>query len=239
MKESKFLLIITGVISGCIQISIVIGMLIIPNILFNSEATNSFSKNELIEELSTNKYNKSELSKFFTNRQLSKNGSSKEIVIYNGVTIDEGIQSNEDIDNKAEELTKNATSDRERARILYTWVGSNIKYDDDKAEKVLYEKDIRQMPESGAVNAFESRTGICFDKACLYVAMARAVNLKVRLIGGQAYDGQQYVGHAWNQVYLNDEDIWINVDSTFYDGGNYFDSNLFENHNVEEIAGEW
>jgi transglutaminase/protease-like cytokinesis protein 3 len=239
MKESKFLLIITGVISGCIQISIVIGMLILPNILFNSEATNSFSKNELIEEQSTNQYNKSELAKFFTNRQLGKNGSPKEIVIYNGVTLDEGIQSNEDIDNKAEALTQNATSDRERARILYTWVGSNIKYDDDKAEKVLYEKDIRQMPESGAINAFESRTGICFDKACLYVAMARAINLKVRLIGGQAYDGQQYVGHAWNQVYLNDEGIWINVDSTFYDGGNYFDSNLFENHNVEEIAGEW
>ncbi|MFW2490029.1 transglutaminase-like domain-containing protein [Clostridium chromiireducens] len=239
MKENKFLLIITGVISGCIQISVVIGMLVLPNILFNSESTNSFSENEITKEQSTSKYNKSQLTKFFTNRQLNKNGSSKEIVIYNGVTIDEGIQSNEDIDNKAEELTQNATSDRERARILYTWVGSNIKYDDDKANKVLYEKDIRQMPESGAINAFEGRTGICFDKACLYVAMSRAINLKVRLIGGQAFDGHQYVGHAWNQVYLNDENIWINVDSTFYDGGNYFDSNLFKNHNVEEIVGEW
>ncbi|WP_243099135.1 transglutaminase-like domain-containing protein [Clostridium sp. MF28] len=69
--------------------------------------------------------------------------------------------------------------------------------------------------------------------------MSRAANLKVRLLGGQAYDGEQYVGHAWNQVYLADENKWINVDTTFYDGGNYFDSNLFNKHDVEEIAGEW
>ncbi|EKQ56243.1 MULTISPECIES: transglutaminase-like domain-containing protein [unclassified Clostridium] len=233
MKENKFLPVITGIISGCIQISLVIGLLVLPAILSNSKVINSFSENGLKQENSSNESSKNIITKFFNNK------SSKQIVIYNGITIDEGIKSNEDIDNKAIELTKNATSDRERAKILYTWVGSNIKYDDDKANKVLYEKDYRQMPESGAITAFENRSGICFDKACLYVAMSRSINLKVRLIGGQAYDGRQYVGHAWNQVYLNDENIWINVDPTFYDGGNYFDSNLFNKHKVEEIVGEW
>ena len=33
---------------------------------------------------------------------------------------------------------------------------------------------------------------------------------------------------------------WINVDTTFYISGDYFDSNLFdEDHIEEEIAGEW
>ena len=91
-----------------------------------------------------------------------------------------------------------------------------------KLEKVLNGSDISKMPESGAICAFEKKSGICFDKACLYVAMARAINLKVRLIGGQAFDGKKYVGHAWNQVYLNDENIWINVDTTFYDGRKLF-----------------
>ena len=242
MKENKFFLVISGIISGLVQISIIIGMLVLPNITFNSTSINSFLENGLKQEYSSNEdssNSKNNISGFFKNKQLSKSGYSKEIIIYNGITIDEGIKSNENINNKAVELTKNATSDRERAKILYTWVGSNIKYDNDKAEKVLNESDTRKMPDSGAICAFENKSGICFDKACLYVAMSRAINLKVRLIGGQAFDGKQYVGHAWNQVYLNDENMWINVDSTFYDGGNYFDSNLFKNHNVEEIAGEW
>lgn len=242
MKENKSLLVISGIASGLIQISIIIGMLVLPSTIFNSTSINSFLENALKQEYSSNKDSldsKNSISVFLKNKQLSKSASSKEIIIYNGITIDRGIKSNENINNKAVELTEKATSDRERAKILYTWIGSNIKYDNDKAEKVLNGSDISKMPDGGAICAFENKSGICFDKACLYVAMSRAINLKVRLIGGQAFDGEQYVGHAWNQVYLNDENMWINVDSTFYDGGNYFDSNLFNNHNVEEIAGEW
>lgn len=239
MKGNKSLLVITGIVSGCVQVSIIIGILVFHNILFDSKSVSSFSENGLKQEASLNEsssYIKTESNGFFKNIQSE---SSKEIIIYNGVTIDQGIKSNENIDNKAIELTKSANSDRERAKILYTWIGSNIKYDDAKAEEVLGGSDIQNMPESGAISAFSSRSGICFDKACLYVAMSRAIDLKVRLIGGQAFDGEKYVGHAWNQVYLNDENVWINVDSTFYNAGNYFDSNLFNNHNVEEIAGEW
>ena len=242
MKENKLLLVISGIASGCVQISIIIAMLVFPNITFNPTTNSSFSENGLKQELSFSEDSpdsRNKISGFFKNRQSSKSESSNTITIYNGITIDEGIKSNANINNKAVELTESATSDRERAKILYTWVGRNIKYDNDKAEKVLYGSDNRQMPESGAICAFESKSGICFDKACLYVAMSRAIDLKVRLIGGQAFDGEQYVGHAWNQVYLNDENMWINVDPTFYDGGNYFDSNLFNNHNAEEIAGEW
>ena len=242
MKENKSLLVISGVVSGLVQVSIIIGMLILPSKIFNSTAINSFFQNGLEQEYSSNEEShniKNNISTFLKNKQSSKNVASKEIIMYNGITIDQGIKSNEDINNKASTLTESATSDRERAKILYTWIGSNIKYDNNKAENVLYGDNTSKMPDGGAIYAFENKSGICFDKACLYVAMSRAINLKVRLIGGQAFDGEQYVGHAWNQVYLNDENIWINVDSTFYDGGNYFDSNLFNNHNVEEIAGEW
>lgn len=242
MKKNKFLLVVAGIISGCVQISLVIGMLVLPSMIFNSTDISSFSENGLKQEYSSSEKSlssKKESSGFFANKQSNTIGNSKEIIIYNGITIDEGIKSNKDIDNKAIDLTKNATSDRERAKILYAWVGSNIKYDDDKAQQVLSGSETSKMPKSGAICAFENKTGICFDKACLYVAMSRSINLKVRLIGGQAFDGEKYVGHAWNQVYLNDENIWINVDSTFYDAGNYFDSNLFDNHSIEEIAGEW
>jgi transglutaminase/protease-like cytokinesis protein 3 len=225
MKENKFVLVFSGIVLGCIQISIIIGMMVLSSLLFSSTpySSSSFSENGLKQESSINNIesNNNDSSIFLKKRQSDENKSSKDdIIIYNGITIDEGIKSNENINNKAVQLTKKAKSDREKAKILYSWVGSNIKYDDDKAKKVLKGDDTR-------------------DKACLYVAMARAINLKIRLIGGQVFDGEKYGGHAWNQVYLKEENKWINVDSTFYESGNYFDSNLFDKHKEEDIAGEW
>lgn len=241
MKENKFILLSSGILSGFVQASIVIAMLVVSSMALDSTTVNSFLKNGFITQpvSSTSDHKENSISTYFKNNPITKSGSSKEIVLYNGITVDEGVKSNKEIDKKAVELTKNAKSDRERAKILYTWVGSNIMYDNDKAKEVLEITDPDKMPKSGAITAFKKRTGICFDKACLYVAMCRAVNLKVKLIGGQAYDGEKYVGHAWNQVYLANEDKWINVDTTFYEGGDYFDSSLFDKHIAEETAGEW
>lgn len=240
MKESKFSLVASGIILAFIQASIIIAMLVIPSEVFDSTTITSFLKNEFkAQVIPADAIKENSVSTFFKNSQLVKDGKAKSIVLYNGITIDEGVKSSEEIDKKAVELTKNAKGDRERAKILYTWVGSNIMYDDEKAKEVLEITDPNKMPKSGAITTFKKRTGICFDKACLYVAMCRAINLKVKLVGGQAYDGEKYVGHAWNQVYLADEDKWVNVDTTFYEGGDYFDSSLFNKHDVEEIACEW
>jgi hypothetical protein len=62
----------------------------------------------------------------------------------------------------------------------------------------------------------------------------------VRIITGEGFNGVSWVSHAWNQVYIPERDEWINVDPTFYKGGNYFDSIRFEvDHESDEIAGEW
>ncbi|ALP90092.1 MULTISPECIES: transglutaminase-like domain-containing protein [Clostridium] len=225
MSAKKFFLILIGIISGTAQVGILIFLLILPSISVDTIPDASSFKSS-IEEL-IDKFN------------YKSNGFINEIIIYNGTTINEGIKSNDNINKKAIQLTKDASSDRERAEIIYEWVGSNIEYDDEKAEIVLSGVDRKEMPKSGAICAFDTGKGICFDKACLYVAMARASGLKVRLLSGEAFDGEKYVGHAWNQVYLKDENIWINVDTTFYDAGNYFDSNLFNEHKIENIAGEW
>ncbi|WP_294373720.1 transglutaminase family protein [uncultured Clostridium sp.] len=221
----KFFLVFIGVISAVIQGGILIFLIMTPSIIKNNSTDGILLKNDLYKLLEEFEYKSRNI--------------GKEIIIYNGVTIDEGTKSNNDIDNKAIQLTEGISSEREKARALYEWIGSNIEYDNEKAEVVLDDSDRSKMPESGAICAFETRKGICFDKACLYVAMARAVDLKVRLVSGEAYDGEQYVGHAWNQVYLQHENIWINVDPTFYSAGNYFDSNLFNQHKIENIAGEW
>ncbi len=225
MSVKKFFLILIGIISGIAQVGILVFLLIVPSIAVNG--------------ISNSGNFKSDIEEFISKFDYRSNGFINEIIIYNGTTIDEGIKSNDEIDAKAVQLTRDASNDRERAKILYDWIGSNIKYDDEKAELVLSGINTEQMPESGARCAFDTRSGVCFDKACLYVAMSRASGLKVRLISGEAFDGEKYVGHAWNQIYLKDENKWINVDTTFYDAGNYFDSNLFNEHKVENIAGEW
>lgn len=229
MKINKKFIVIMSFISGVLQIGILLIVLMIPSAIINSTPISY----DLCVDVLSHLYD-------YVQNDSTPSDYLKKIVIYNGTTVEHGIRSNEEINYKAVQITKNAHSDRERAKIIYTWVGSNIKYDDDKAEIILSQKtDSSEFPESGAICAYRTRSGICFDKACLYVAMARAAGLKVKLISGEAYDGKRYVGHAWNEVYLSDEDKWINVDPTFYDAGNYFDSNLFSEHKANTVAGEW
>lgn len=168
---------------------------------------------------------------------LLKDAKIPTIVYYNGITLNQGVKSNEEINEKAKEITSGTTSDLEKAKLLYDWIGSHITYDDQKAEEVMSgDRDLK----SGAIVTYNTREGICFDYACLYVAMARAVNLPVRLITGEAFNGKEYISHAWNQVYIKSLDKWINVDPTFYSAGDYFNTKDFsEDHKEESIAGQW
>lgn len=159
------------------------------------------------------------------------------INLYNGVTLEQGIKSNEAINKKAKELTKNVKSSREKAKRIYTWISENINYDDNKAENI---SEKTSQYKSGAIEAFETRKGICFDYSCLYVAMAREAGLKVRIVTGEGFNGKELGPHSWNEVYLPEKNQWITVDSTFGKAGNYFDSKKnSESHRDGKIVGEW
>lgn len=228
MKINKKFLFIIGLISGVLQVGILIFVLIFPSVIINSIPISY----DLCADVT------GRLIDCIKNDSVS-NEYLKKIIIYNGTTVEQGIKSNKEIDMKSMEITRNAQSDREKAEAIYKWVGANIRYDDEKANVILSKDNSSEFPESGAVCAYNTRYGICFDKACLYVAMARAAGIKVKLISGEAFDGSKYVGHAWNQVYLKEEDKWVNVDTTFYGAGNYFDSDLFSEHKANTVAGEW
>jgi len=167
-----------------------------------------------------------------------KNNRGIRIIWYfNGVTLEDAIKSNDDIDSYAQNLVKTLTTSRKKAKALYRWIGSNIKYDYEKAELVS-NKDT--SASSGAIEAFTTRKGICFDMSALYVAMCRAAGLKVRLIVGTANSGVSWGEHSWNQVYIPEENKWVNVDTTFSIGGNYFDRMDFDtDHKTAKVAGEW
>lgn len=171
------------------------------------------------------------------NGKISDTSPGRTIVYYNGVTLDEGIKSNQQINDFARNLVDAEGNTTSKAKKLYDWEGQNIAYDYNKANLVLNNNfDI----QSGAIPTFESRKGICFDYATLYVAMARANNIKVRLVTGEGFNGVSWVSHAWNMVYIPETDKWINVDTTFSKGGNYFNSRIFDlDHRNAKIIGEW
>lgn len=160
-----------------------------------------------------------------------------DIIYYNGVTLEEGVKSNEEINSTAVSIAAKYGNTYDRAKAIYKWVGSKIAYDNNKAVEVM--NNSREV-KSGAIVTFNTRKGVCFDYACLYVAMCRANNIKVRLVIGEGFNGKNWVSHSWNEVYLESENRWINVDPTFYVGGNYFDSERFAlDHKNRKLAGEW
>jgi len=160
------------------------------------------------------------------------------IKYFNGVTIDEAVQSTPEIDNLAQQIVGNETDAIKKARLLYEWVCENIDYDKAKAEVVLRDPS---SVNSGAIVTFEERSGVCFDYASLYAAMCRAVDVKVRLVSGLGYSGEEWGPHVWNQVYDPADDRWINVDTTFGNSGfNYFDNPDFsDNHRYDVVQAEW
>lgn len=159
------------------------------------------------------------------------------IKYFNGVTLEEGVKSSAAINAQARSITAGNHTDSIKAYNIYRWVSQNVSYDYDKARNILKTKNDVQ---SGAIVAFNTKKGICFDYASLYVAMCRAVNLKVRLITGLGYSGLSWGDHAWNEVYAADRKKWINVDCTFGKSSNYFDNpNFGIDHRDREVQGQW
>jgi transglutaminase-like putative cysteine protease len=165
-------------------------------------------------------------------------GNIKIIHYFNGVTLDEAVKSNAEIDKKAREIVAKAKDEKEKAYLLYKWISKNIDYDYPKAERIA---SYPTGEKSGSIVAFDTRRGICFDYSSLYVSMCRAVSLKVRFITGLGYSGAAWGDHAWNQVWIDSEQRWIDVDTTFGSSGmNYFGrANFSIDHKDAEMQGEW
>ena len=107
----------------------------------------------------------------------------------------------------AKKLTKNAHTDKEKATIIYNYITSKIKYDHHKAATVA----AGYIPSvDGTLN---SSLGICYDYSVLYAAMMRSVGVPTKLVMGYNKDIKDY--HAWNEVYLQESDQWVTIDTTY------------------------
>lgn len=237
-KNSVFMIIFSvgfGVIRGLVLIVLLCISLVLYNNIASEKGQISYFNGLNVYEKVKNIVENQKIQSAYDG--INESLLSGKLVYYNGVTIDKAVESNKEINSKAKEIINKCNSQREMAERLYTWVGENIEYDDIKAEKIMSDE---YSQESGAIVAYKKRKGICFDYACLFTSMCKAVGIKTRVIIGEAFNGAQFVSHAWNSVYLIDEKKWINVDTVFYKAGDFFDSKIFEEYHIEKnIAGEF
>ncbi len=120
---------------------------------------------------------------------------------------------------KGAELCAGADGTIERLAAIFGYITRNIDYDYDLAATV--KSGYTPTPDS----VLAKGSGICFDYASLFAAMARSQGIPTRLVIGYATD----IYHAWNEVYT-EETGWISaelllsrngynlVDATFYAG---------------------
>ncbi|TJY39812.1 transglutaminase domain-containing protein [Cohnella pontilimi] len=138
----------------------------------------------------------------------------------------------DDIVQAAKSITEGKESPEAKARALYDWVGTRITYDN---EKVLVYETKGEWREQNPEQTFATRKGVCIDYARLYAAMARAVDLEVRVVTGQGYDGRGgYGAHAWNEVYLPERQGWVPLDPTWAQTGNWFDPPRFSDTHIRQ-----
>ncbi|CAG7647128.1 transglutaminase domain-containing protein [Paenibacillus allorhizosphaerae] len=138
-----------------------------------------------------------------------------------------------DIALAAKEVTADGKTDEEKAKLLYRWVGTRVKYDWNKVK--LYEEQ-RIWKEQTPEETFNTKKGVCIDFSRLYAVMARSTGLDVKVVTGLGYDGRGGYGpHAWNEVYLSEKEQWVPLDSTWVaSGGNWFNPPNFQETHIKE-----
>lgn len=167
-----------------------------------------------------------------------QSGKLQLIRYFNGVTLDQAVKSDAEIDAMAKKAVGVETDEKQKAYLVYKWVCKNIVYDNAKAEEIAKNPS---GVSSGAIVCFNTKEGVCFDYATLYVAMCRAVGVKVRFLTGLGFSGTSWGDHAWNQVYDSETQTWLNVDTTFGSSGmDYFNRPDFDlDHQDGQVQEEW
>jgi len=124
-------------------------------------------------------------------------------------------------------LSQYATTDEEKARIIYTWITHNIAYDV-VALSTFMNQNI--YPDVTVNAVLTTRQTICSGYANLYQQLAQEMGLKSVIVIGYAkgvdyaVGDDQNVNHAWNAVQIDSK--WFLLDSTW--GAGTISNNRFE-----------
>jgi hypothetical protein len=139
----------------------------------------------------------------------------------NFIEESEHILINEEIDNKAKEITSKAENDLEKVALVAIWVNENMEY------------DIKEVGvNSNSIIVYEKRKGVCVEYTNLFLAMIRSLGIPGRAVTGYVYSPEYgWQLHSWGEVYL---DKWVGVDPTWLEVGSIDATHipLFFNHDT-------
>lgn len=133
-----------------------------------------------------------------------------------------GVQSDDpQIMNLANSLTKDLSTDLEKAKAIYEYVAKNISYDVAKMKNNEFAWD------DSALKTLEKKSGVCQDYAYLTIALLRASGIEARFVEGRA--GENAFGiasaerHAWVEAKIDGR--WMTMDPTW--GAGYIQNGSF------------
>jgi hypothetical protein len=112
-----------------------------------------------------------------------------------------------------EYLKRPAKNDLEKARLIYSWIATHIRYDDDAFNSGNYE-------DESADSVLVSRTAVCDGYSSLFKELGVRMGLEVEKISGYAkgygyQHGDKFQGtdHSWNAVKI--DGVWQLIDVTW------------------------
>ena len=117
---------------------------------------------------------------------------------------------------KAEELIKGASTDLEKVGNIYKYIVETIKYDTDKANKIISGVITDYVPRID--DTLATSKGICYDYSSLLAAMLRSQDIPAKLVKGFVAIDPKPSYHAWNEVYIENVG-WIRIRSEVYFDG--------------------
>ena len=132
-------------------------------------------------------------------------------------------------------LAKTAQNDLAVVNAAYQYMVEHIRYDYDKADKILSGEWTTYLPLPD--RTLTQQEGICFDYGALFAALLRSQDIPARLVMGYVQPLNVY--HAWNEVYLTDVgwvqmqvyfdgNAWKLMDTTFAASGGLNDENTYD-----------
>jgi hypothetical protein len=129
-------------------------------------------------------------------------------------------------------LVKPYNDKRDRARAIFAWIGTHVRYDYSKAESgdnvvkfvgtsaaELARKQKEYEDETAPNKIFKSRKGICSDFSYLFKKMCQVAEVECVYIPGYAKHLSKRIrgyDHAWNAIKIQDK--WSLVDATWSAG---------------------
>lgn len=145
---------------------------------------------------------------------------SQDIVVYDFYKVDSVMdQLPDSLSNSSAKIAKyvkqNFTSEKEKLRAVFYWVGNNISYDVSKmnSKDIIIEND-----DDNIVATLKSRKGICYDYAVLFNDLCSNIGLQSLIVEGYVIKSNSlnYLSHAWNTVFTDGD--WYMFDATWAAG---------------------